>query len=138
MFNLGDRVLVCVSGGPDSVALTHILLSLAPEYRLQLGIAHLNHGLRPEDAERDASFVTSLARELALPIYTDKQDVFAYRQKYHLSLEEAARRIRYHFFSTVAEKYGFRLRRHYLDLRGVCADCQKKLMDKAVRNLNTR
>lgn len=38
----------------------------------------------------------------------------------------------------VAEKYGFRLRRHYLDLRGVCADCQKKLMDKAVRNLNTR
>ena len=107
MFNQGDRVLVCVSGGADSVALTHVLLALAPEYCLQLGIAHLNHGLRQEDAERDASFVTSLARQLALPFYTAKEDVIAYRRKYHLSLEEAARKIRYIFFSAVAEKYGF-------------------------------
>ena len=48
-----DRVLVAVSGGIDSVVLLHVLLQLAPERSVQLGVAHLNHGLRGKDADED-------------------------------------------------------------------------------------
>jgi tRNA(Ile)-lysidine synthase len=107
MFNPGDRVLLAVSGGPDSVALAHILVHLAPEYALRLGIAHLNHGLRGQDADRDAAFVSVLAGRLGLPVYADRQDVDAFQHRHHLSLEEAAREVRYQFLLAVAEKSGF-------------------------------
>ncbi|MGB5686666.1 MAG: ATP-binding protein, partial [Candidatus Electrothrix sp.] len=51
MYTRGDAVLVAVSGGPDSVALAHIMLTLAVEYSLHPAIAHLNHGLRGADSE---------------------------------------------------------------------------------------
>jgi tRNA(Ile)-lysidine synthase len=107
MFSRGDSVLVAVSGGPDSVALTHVLLTLAEEYSLRPAIVHLNHCLRGPDSDRDAEFVNALARQLGVPIYAEKKDVLAFRRSRRLSLEEAGRRIRYDFFDAVAEKYGF-------------------------------
>ena len=68
-----DAVLVAVSGGPDSVALAHIMLTLAAEYSLHLAIAHLNHGLRGADSERDAEFVAALAGRLDLPFFIEKK-----------------------------------------------------------------
>ena len=61
MFKPQDAVLVGVSGGPDSVALLHALITLAPGLSLKLGVAHLNHGLRLPASDDDAKFVKSLA-----------------------------------------------------------------------------
>ncbi len=107
MFSRGDSVLVAVSGGPDSVVLAHVLLTLAVEYSLRPAIAHLNHCLRGPDSDRDAEFVIALARQLGVPVYAERKDVLAFQKRRRLSLEEAGRRIRYDFFDAVSAKYGF-------------------------------
>jgi tRNA(Ile)-lysidine synthase len=106
MFSHGDAVLAGVSGGPDSMALMHLLVYLAPEFGLQLTVVHLNHGLRPETAERDARFVARAAARLGLPCVVEKRDVAQYQRRRRLSLEEAARQVRYDFFSKTADRYG--------------------------------
>ncbi len=107
MFSRGDSVLVAVSGGPDSVALVHVIRTLAAEYSLRPAIAHLNHCLRGPDSDRDAEFVIAIARQLGVPIYTERKDVLAFQRSHRLSPEDAARRIRYKFYEEVAAKYGF-------------------------------
>ena len=107
MFKPNDKVLVGVSGGPDSVALLHVLLELTPKYDLKLGIAHLNHGLRGQEADADAEFVSSLAQNFDLPCYIKKRNIRQYHSHNKLSPEEAAGQIRYSFYFEVAEKYGF-------------------------------
>ena len=102
-----DSVVVGVSGGPDSVALLYVLLTLAPRFALRLGVAHLNHCLRRNDADKDAEFVALLAKKLDLPCYIHKEDVYKYQLKKKLSLEEAARRVRYTFLNNVTEKNRF-------------------------------
>ena len=104
MFESQDSVLVGVSGGPDSVALLHVLLKIASGLSLTLGVAHLNHGIRSVDSDRDAEFVASLAGNLELPFYIKKKDVFSYKKHHKLSLEEAARRVRYEFFHQIARE----------------------------------
>jgi tRNA(Ile)-lysidine synthase len=95
-----------VSGGPDSVALVHILNELAPDLSLTLGIAHLNHRLRPE-AEDEARFVENLARKLSLPFYPESRDVAAHRSRHGLSLEEAGRKLRYAHYKKVLAAEGY-------------------------------
>lgn len=107
MLQAKDSVLVGVSGGPDSVALVHILRELSPALSLRLGIAHLNHGLRGQDADNDADFVSSLADKLDLPFHIKKEDIRAYANKEKLSLEEAARHVRYAFFDEIAFKHRY-------------------------------
>lgn len=107
MFEKGDRVLVAVSGGPDSVALVHILNTVAGDYSLQLAIAHLNHSLRGQESDRDAGFVAALAEKFELPCYLEKKDVKAFQRRRRLSVEEAARRVRYEFYEAVSTKDGF-------------------------------
>ena len=98
-----DSVVVGVSGGPDSVALLHILLKFAPRFSLRLGIAHLNHCLRQYESDKDAKFVESLAKAFDLPCYVQKRDVRRYQIENKLSLEEAARAVRYNFLNTIAK-----------------------------------
>ena len=107
MFQQGDSVLVCVSGGSDSVALLHILHKLTPKFSLRLGVAHLNHGLRQKDSDNDAKFVATLAGDLDLPCYISKEDIRTFQRRHKLSMEEAARRVRYAFYDKVAEKNRF-------------------------------
>lgn len=107
MLQKGDAVLIGVSGGPDSVALLHILRLLAPEMSFSLGVAHLNHCLRGKDSDNDATFVQSLCKQLDLPCYSICEDVLAYKKQHGLSLEEAARRIRYEFYYITAKENGF-------------------------------
>lgn len=102
-----DSVLVGVSGGPDSVALFHVLLTLVSRFSLSLGVAHLNHCLRQNDSDKDAEFVASLAGRFDIPFYVHKADVRRYQLENKLSLEEAARRVRHTFLNKEAEKNRF-------------------------------
>jgi len=99
-------LLVAVSGGPDSVCLLHILVKLREELGIRLHIAHLNHQLRGADSEADAHYVSDLAHRLDIPATIEQRDVKAYQAQHHLSLEEAAREVRYTFLAQVAKSIG--------------------------------
>ena len=107
MLQPGDRVLVGVSGGADSVALLHILYQLSVSRDLDIGVAHLNHALRGKASDGDAAFVQTVARQLDLPCFCTRQDVGLRRQKQGGSLEEAGRRARYRFYELTAKAQGF-------------------------------
>jgi tRNA(Ile)-lysidine synthase len=102
----GTRVVVGVSGGPDSVALLHVLRRLAAPLALTLHVAHLHHGMRAADADTDADFVVALAEEWGLPCTVERVDVPALAAEHKLALEEAARRARYTFLHKVAQQTG--------------------------------
>lgn len=97
MVERGDRILVGVSGGPDSVALIHVLVSLAKSMNLTLIVAHVNHNLRPT-SEEERDFVSSMASRLGLDFFHLDADVKGFAREKHLGLEEAGRRIRYSYF----------------------------------------
>ncbi len=101
LLSRGEKVLVAVSGGIDSVVLLHLLRQLQPSWQLTLSVAHLNHGLRGASADRDEAFVKTLAEELKLPFYSKKADVKAYVKKHGLSLEEGARDVRFAFLMSL-------------------------------------
>ncbi|ACB83678.1 tRNA lysidine(34) synthetase TilS [Natranaerobius thermophilus] len=102
----GDKVLVGVSGGPDSVALLHVLYELRQELQFKLVVSHLNHGFRDKSAEEDADFVKKLAEDLELPIIYDKWQVKDYINYYKLSPQQGARIQRYKFFEQAAKDFG--------------------------------
>lgn len=102
-----DSVVIGVSGGPDSVALLHVLFLIAPRLSLKLGVAHLNHCLRHDDSDKDAQFVETLSKGYNLTCYTHKVDVRKYGIENKLSLEEAGRRVRYTFLNRVANTYQY-------------------------------
>ncbi|MFC2031887.1 tRNA lysidine(34) synthetase TilS [Chloroflexota bacterium] len=97
-----SHLLVAVSGGPDSVCLLHILVKLREELGISLHVAHLNHQLRGAESEADAQYVFDLAHRLGIAVTIEERDVKAYKARQHLSLEEAAREVRYTFLAEVA------------------------------------
>lgn len=107
LLDAGDRVLVGVSGGPDSMVLLHVLNRLAMELDIRLGVAHLNHGLRDAQADYDAHTVRQTATRLGLPHHIVKARVIAVKQGLGLSLEEAGRRVRYAFFQKIMIDGGY-------------------------------
>jgi len=106
LFAEGHRVLVGISGGPDSVCLTHVLLRLRATLGLTVYLAHLNHGLRGAESEADAEYVRGLAASAGIPCTIERRDVSAFARKHRLSLEEAAREVRYGFLAQTARSLG--------------------------------
>ncbi|MER3446099.1 MAG: tRNA lysidine(34) synthetase TilS [Candidatus Dadabacteria bacterium] len=100
-----ETVVVGVSGGADSLGLLYILAEIG-EYNLKLIVSHLNHGIRPEEGKRDARFVEEVARQLSLPFEIREANAPEFKRGSNLSLEEAARILRYGFFKEVLSKYG--------------------------------
>ncbi len=103
----GDRLLVAVSGGADSVALLHLLSRLAPGYPFELVVAHLDHRLRPESAT-DAEFVARLCGDLGVPLTVGEEDVAGNAVRLGIGLEDAGRRARRAFLEGAAREQGCR------------------------------
>src|SRR6059058_5034403 len=103
LLNPGDRVGVAVSGGIDSVALLRLLLELRTELGIVLSAVHFNHKLRGAESDGDEAFVASLARGNDLQIYVDSDDVAQHAAEERVSLETAARELRYGFFRSLLE-----------------------------------
>jgi len=107
MLQAGERVLVAVSGGPDSVGLLHLLCGLSDELGIELAVAHLNHQLRGEQADQDEAYVRRLCVDWNVPCYVAGENVGEQARQKGLSLEEAGRCARYEYFSTLAVQGGF-------------------------------
>ncbi|MFH1662784.1 MAG: tRNA lysidine(34) synthetase TilS [Chloroflexota bacterium] len=106
LFPTGSRLLLAVSGGPDSTCLLYILLKLRQELGIELHVAHLDHQLRGKESGDDATYVAKLAGRLGVPATIEKRDAKAYKKEKRISLEEAAREVRYRFLSEVAGSVG--------------------------------
>ena len=101
-----ERVLIALSGGPDSVCLLYILKNLNEGIRLDLHALYVNHGLRPEEAVREIEFCKNLCAMLNLPFLTKCIDVKFYAKEKKLNIQEAARELRYRVFEETARELG--------------------------------
>lgn len=97
------KVLLAVSGGVDSV----VLCELSQKARLPFAIAHCNFGLRGEESERDESFVRKLAEKYGVDFFVKKFDTTAFATEQKLSIQEAARNLRYGWFEELRQEHGF-------------------------------
>ena len=102
----GKRLVVAVSGGPDSLAMLYTLHRLQDELGLTLHVAHLDHRLRGEDSASDAEFVANTCAKLGVNCTVEAADVPAFQREHRMSLEEAAREARYGFLANVVERVG--------------------------------
>ena len=102
LFTPKDKLLVALSGGADSVALLRVLLSLG--YACEC--AHCNFHLRGEESDRDEAFVLHLCRELNVKLHVTHFDTNEYAHKHRLSIEMAARKLRYDWFEKLLEQNG--------------------------------
>ena len=105
MVDVGSTVVAGISGGPDSIALMHLLHKLAPEMSFSLIVAHVDHGLR-EESKEEAEFVRGAASNLGLEIKVTRVDVQDLAAGQDISMEEAGRRARYSFFEEVRRAVG--------------------------------
>lgn len=108
MLQRHDKVLVGLSGGPDSVALVHLLNILKDEYPLVVYIAHLDHKIRAGESKADRKFCEELTRNLKLKIYCEERDIPKIVKETGKSSEEVARIERYNFFKETAGRLGIR------------------------------
>ncbi|MDO8885913.1 tRNA lysidine(34) synthetase TilS [Candidatus Oleimmundimicrobium sp.] len=106
MLEFGDKVLVAVSGGQDSVASIYLLLQIRNFFNLDLHVFHLDHMLRGDISKEDAQFVKALAEKEGLPSTILSFDVPLYAAEKNLSVEEGAREARYMLFKKVANEIG--------------------------------
>lgn len=101
----GDRLIVGVSGGADSMVLLHVLNLFRKDFKLSLVVAHVNHGLRPDEAEREAELVRGTAKKLGLPFEYGQFNVRDFKRTGGFSPQDAARRIRFQFFEDLLQKH---------------------------------
>jgi len=102
----GDRIVVGVSGGADSVSLLHLLHRLSREIKILLVAVHINHGIRGEEADLDEVFVRNLCNGWGIEFCSFSYDVKKIAYDENLSEEEAGRKVRYQAFYDVCKKYG--------------------------------
>jgi len=107
LVNKGDKILVALSGGPDSVFLLYFLYKFSNKYKIKLGAFHLNHKLRGKNAEADQKFCRAFCKNLGLPLFEASVNVQSVASKMKTSVEEAGRFTRYRLLNKVASKNGF-------------------------------
>lgn len=98
----GEKIIIGLSGGPDSVCLLYILNAFRERLKLNLAALYIDHGLRPEETPIEIEFCRKLCEELNVPFMTKSIDVQAYANTYKINKQEAARQLRYHAFEEIA------------------------------------
>jgi tRNA(Ile)-lysidine synthase len=104
LFLRGQKILVAVSGGADSMVLLHSLGSFAEKMRWQISVAHFNHQLRGRSSDADEKLVRKTAAAMKLPFVVERTDVKSFAKKSKLSIEMAARKLRHEFFTRIARE----------------------------------
>ncbi len=104
LINQNDKVLVAVSGGPDSICLLNILYNLKEKLKIEIYVAHVNHLIR-EEAKGDAEFVKELCRSKNIEFFYKEYNIKEKAKIEKISVEEAGRNARYEFFEEIAQKY---------------------------------
>jgi tRNA(Ile)-lysidine synthase len=102
----GDKVLVALSGGPDSVALFHALNYLAPQLGITIGAAHVDHRLRKKSTE-DSRFCAELCRFYGVRFHLKKVDIRVIAKRRNIGIEECGRKVRYDYFGALSGRYGY-------------------------------
>ncbi|WP_338358340.1 tRNA lysidine(34) synthetase TilS [Yeosuana marina] len=112
-FLKSSRLLIAISGGIDSVVLTH----LCHQLKLNIALAHCNFNLRGDESDADEDFVLQLAEDLDLEVFIESFDTNAYAKEYKLSTQMAARDLRYHWFQELKDqlKFDYILTAHHAD-----------------------
>lgn len=106
-YGIHDAVIICAfSGGADSVSLLWALWTLRENNRLDVRALHVNHGIRGAEAERDENFCREFCRERAIPFYLERVDAPTCARERHISLETAARILRYDVFARMQQDKG--------------------------------
>ena len=104
MIETGDAIVVAVSGGPDSMAMMHLLLSIKASFQLRLYGVHLDHVTRDGQSTLDADFVKAFFNDCGIEGYFYQKDIQRYADQLNVSFEEAGRLERYRLFNEVMEK----------------------------------
>ncbi len=102
----GERIIVGVSGGADSMCLLLLLKELCEELRAELRVVHVHHGIRGEEADADEQFVRGVCEAWKVPLTVFREDVPTLAKEWQIGLEEAGRRVRYRCFAEEATRVG--------------------------------
>jgi tRNA(Ile)-lysidine synthase len=103
-----DKILVALSGGPDSVFLLHFLLKFRKRYAIEVGAVHINHMIRGKSANEDEEFCRKLSINLNIEFLSVQKDVKSFAELHKFSIEEAGRVIRYKEFDKALKHIGFK------------------------------
>ncbi len=104
LISAGDKLLVAFSGGPDSVFALHFLEKFRRKYKIDLRAVHFNHGLRGKESDADEIFSKEFCKKNSTPLDVVKLNVKSFSKKNKISIEEAARTLRYENLQKIAEK----------------------------------
>lgn len=105
---LGDKVLVAVSGGIDSVLLLYLFNKYKNEIGIEIEAAHINHMLRAKESDKDQELVEKLTSNWNIPLHTINIDVKRISKRNKWSIEEGARKLRYEYLKNLKEEFGFK------------------------------
>lgn len=100
----GDKIVLGLSGGPDSVCLLHILYRLKEKMNIEVYAAHLNHQIRGLEAQKDALYISQICEDLGITSFVKAINVPEYCKEQGVSLEEGARTLRYEMFEEIKQK----------------------------------
>lgn len=98
-----DKVVIGVSGGPDSICLLHLLYSIKKELGFEIVVAHINHQIR-KVADSETEYVKDFCKNLGIECFVKKENITELAKKQKKGTEEAGRQVRYDFFEDVAQK----------------------------------
>ena len=98
-----DKIVIGVSGGPDSICLLHLLYSLQEKLKFEIVVAHINHQIR-EVADSETEYVKDFCEKIGIECFVKKENILELAKKQKKGTEEVGRQVRYDFFEEVAQK----------------------------------